>query len=354
MTTIKVKRILYIELYVANIVQAAFFYINAFGFKVVNKAKCESENEVSIVLVQKNIKLIVTSSKRIAGKITEQVNLYGDFVKDIAFEVQNIEDLHQQAVKHGFISIAEPQEAIFYGKKVKQSIIATLGNIQHTLIENINLSDDLLLDNDHEIELDDNMRCFIQDIDHIAIAVDNLTKWQNLYAQGLDFYPFYKETIETKHSGMDSVVMNSQNDFVKFVFVSPKQGTHKSQIQKYLDHNNNTPGVQHFAFATENIMAIVDKLRKMNVEFLSIPDDYYSNLSSELKTNFKTSIDSIKDLKILVDKDEDGYLLQIFTKPLQTRPTFFCELIQRQGATSFGKNNIMALFKAVEKQIEAK
>ena len=124
--------------------------------------------------------------------------------------------------------------------------------------------------------------------------------------------------------------------------------------QKYLDCNNSTPGVQHFAFSTESIMAIVDKLRKSNVEFLSIPDDYYSNLSPELKENFKTSIQNIKDLKILVDKDEDGYLLQICTKPLQTRPTFFCELIQRQGATSFGKNNIMALFKAVEKQIEAK
>ena len=212
--------------------------------------------------------------------------------------MQNIEALHQQAVKHGFISIAEPKEDIFYGGKVKQSIIGTLGNIQHTLIEKTNLSDNLLLDNYPEMELDDNMKCSIQDIDHIAIAVDNLTKWQDLYAQGLGFYPFYKETIETKHSGMDSVVMNSQNDFVKFVFVSPKQGTHKSQIQKYLDYNNNTPGVQHFAFSTENILDIVAKLRKSNIEFLSIPDDYYSNLSPELKENFKTSIQNIKDLKI--------------------------------------------------------
>jgi len=127
MTKIKVKRILYIELYVANIMQSAFFYISAFGFKVVNEKKIENENEVSIVLIQRNIKLILTSSKRITGKITEQVNLYGDFVKDIVFEVKNIEALHQQAVKHGFISIAEPKEDIFYGKKVKQSIIGTLG-----------------------------------------------------------------------------------------------------------------------------------------------------------------------------------------------------------------------------------
>jgi 4-hydroxyphenylpyruvate dioxygenase len=121
MTTIKVKKILYIELYVANIVQAAFFYISGFGFKVVNEKKIENENEVSIVLIQRNIKLILTSSKRITGKITEQVNLYGDFVKDIAFEVQNIEALHQQAVKHGFISIAEPKPKLVRNKIKRQA-----------------------------------------------------------------------------------------------------------------------------------------------------------------------------------------------------------------------------------------
>lgn len=344
-----VKRILYIELYVANIIQATYLYINSFGFKLVDLERYEDEDQVSIVLIQKNIKLILTSSKRIESEISKEVNLYGDFVKDIALEVQCMEPLYQKAIQNGFISIAAPKEIRMHGKKVKQSVVSTLGNIQHTLIENIDSVDNYL-----ENQFNNREKFLIHDIDHIAIAVNNLTKWQNLYAEGLGFYPFYQETIETKHSGMDSIVMNSQNNAVKFVFVSPKQGANKSQIQKYLDYNNTTAGVQHLAFSTEDILDVVSKFRNNNIEFLPIPDDYYIDLPSELKANFKTSIESIKDLKILVDKDEDGYLLQIFTKPLQTRPTFFCELIQRQGATSFGKNNIMALFKAVEKQIEVK
>lgn len=342
-----VKRIIYTELYVANIIQAASLYVNSFGFRLAKMEKYEDEDKVSIVLVQKNIKLILTASKRRTGEIAEQVNLYGDFVKDITFEVQNVEALHKKATQNGFVSIARPKEIRMHGKKAKQSIIGTLGNIQHTLIEKIDS-----IDNYPEIKLDDKEKFLIQDIDHIAIAVNNLAKWQNLYWHGLGFYPFYQETIETQHSGMDSVVMNSQNNFVKLVFIAPKEGTHKSQIQKYLDYNNNTAGVQHIAFSTENILDVVAQFRKSNIEFLSIPDDYYHNLPTELKEHFKTSIDCIKDLKILVDKDEYGYLLQIFTKPLQTRPTFFCELIQRQGATGFGKNNIMALFKAIENQIK--
>ena len=343
-----VIRILYVELYVANIIQATYFYINSFGFRLVDSEKYEDEDQVSVVLIQKNVKLILTSSKQIESAISKEVYLYGDFVKDIALEVSSMNSLYQKAIQNGFIAITAPKEMMIHGKNVKRSVISTLGNIQHTLIENID-SVDHYLENQHH-----NKKNLIHYIDHIAIAVDNLTTWQNLYEEGLDFYPFCRETIETKHSGMDSIVMNSRNNSVKFVFVSPKGGANQSQIQKYLDYNNSTPGVQHFAFATENILDIVAKCRNNNIEFLPIPDSYYIDLPLELKKNFKASIENIKDFKVLVDKDENGYLLQIFTKPLQTRPTFFCELIQRQGATGFGKNNIMALFKALEKQVEVK
>ena len=349
-----VKRIAHVEMYVANIILAVSFYQKVFGFKVVHTDKYDNADKVSVVLVQANIKLILTSSKCILGEIAEQISLYGDFVKDIALEVQNLETVYVQAIKSGFISIAPPQDIKFQGKKIRQSTIGTFGNIQHTLIEkvDIDMGDDFILPNHPLVKTENEIIEFIQDIDHIAIAVDELNKWRNLYEQGLGFYPFYQETIETKYSGMDSVVMNSQNDDVKFVFVAPKKGVHKSQIEKFLDYNNDTAGVQHLAFSTKDILDTIMQFKKNNIEFLSISDEYYNNLSSELKENFKEYIERIKDLKILVDKDDDGYLLQIFTKPLQTRPTFFCEFIQRQGATSFGKNNIMALFKAIEKQID--
>jgi 4-hydroxyphenylpyruvate dioxygenase len=145
--------------------------------------------------------------------------------------------------------------------------------------------------------------------------------------------------------------MNSNNDIVKFVFVAPKKSTYKSQIEKFLEHNN-ASGVQHLAFSTQDIVNAVRHFKKHYIEFLSIPDDYYDNLSDTLKKYFQNIFSSIKELGILVDQDNDGYLQQIFTKPIQTKPTFFLEIIQRSGANSFGKNNITALFKAVEKQLD--
>lgn len=337
-----VKRIIYLELYVANIVQAVNFYKEAFCFNVIQENRYENENKVSVILFQENITLILTSPKRHSGEISEQINLYGDFVKDIALEVHSLDITHSKALKAGFVSVIAPHETQFQGKKVKKSIISSFGNMQHTLIEGSEID---------EFKFSDSSQSLIEDIDHIAIAVDDLAAWTNLYEQGLEFHSFFEETIETKYSGMNSIVMNSQNNIIKFVFVSPKKAIHKSQIEKYLDYNNDTSGVQHLAFSTRNILDTITKLKKNNIEFLNISDDYYHNLSVELKENFKDSIENIKDLKILVDKDESGYLLQSFTKPLQTRPTFFCEIIQRHGATSFGRNNIMALFEALEKQL---
>jgi 4-hydroxyphenylpyruvate dioxygenase len=344
-----IRKVDYIELYVSNIIHSTFFYQNAFGFKVAASGKFKDENKVSNLLLHGDVKLILTSSKNTSDETTEQINLHGDFVKDIALEVENIEILYNQAVKCGFKPISPPIELECKTGKVKSAVIGTFGNTRHTLIERIDNNDRFTLPNYPDISIDINIKASIQNLDHLAIAVNKLEKWQELYRKGLNFYQFYQETIETKHSGMDSVVMNSQNDIVKFVFVASKAGSYKSQIEKFLDYNNDC-GVQHLAFSTNDILKTVTQLKQSSIEFLPIPNDYYENLPDKLKEKFKYEIDSIKFLNILLDKDDYGYLLQIFTKPLQTRPTFFLELIQRQGATSFGRNNIMALFKAVEKQ----
>lgn len=345
-----IKKIDHVELYVANIVQATSFYKNTFGFKTIAERIFDDE-KVSNLLTQGNIQLILTSSKNPKDNISKQVNLHGDFVKDISFEVVGIEKIFSQIISNDFKVVEFPTKLEYQGNVIIKAKIATFGDVEHTLIEKIDcnkkfiLPDYPVLDNDIKIEAN------LQTIDHVAIAVDNLYEWKNLYQQGLNFYQFYQETIETKHTGMDSIVMNSPNNSVKFVFVAPKKGTYKSQIEKFLEYNSSC-GVQHLAFSTQNILDTIKYLKQNNIEFLPIPDSYYENLPIVLKEKFKSSFNTIKELRILLDQDDDGYLQQIFTKPLQTTPTFFLEIIQREGANSFGRNNIMALFKAVEKQLD--
>lgn len=344
-----IKKIGYVELYVTNIVQATSFYQNTFGFEIIAQKTFNNEI-VSNLLTQGDIQLILTSSKNPGDNVTKQVNLHGDFVKDISFEVIDIEKTFNQIITSGFKVIEFPTKLEYQDNIIIKAKIATFGDIEHTLIEKIDCNKRFILPDYPTLDTDIKIEANLQTIDHVAIAVDNLYEWKNLYKQGLNFYQFYQETIETKHTGMDSVVMNSLNNSVKFVFVAPKKGTYKSQIEKFLEYNGSC-GIQHLAFSTQNILDTIKYLKQNSIEFLSIPDSYYENLPLALKEQFKTNFNVIKELGILLDQDDSGSLQQIFTKPIQTKPTFFLEIIQREGSSSFGKNNIMALFKAVEKQL---
>lgn len=349
-------KIAYVELYVANIIQATNFYKNALGFNIVAQGistNGRTSNKISNILTQGSIYLILTSSLDYKDLLSKQVNVHGDFVKDISFEVTNIYKVYNQAISQSFVSIEKPNVISHQGNKVIKAKIGTFGDVVHTLIEKIHCKDEFVVPGYPVLNFqkETSPSSKIDKLDHVAIAVDNLNKWKEFYRDGLGFYQFYQETIETKRTGMDSVVMNSNNDIVKFVFVAPKKTTYKSQIEKFLEYNN-ASGVQHLAFSTQDIISTVRHLKKHHIEFLAIPDEYYDNLSDTLKKYFQNIFSSIKELGILVDQDNDGYLQQIFTKPIQTKPTFFLEIIQRSGAYSFGKNNITALFKAVEKQLD--
>ena len=356
-STVMIHKITHVEMYVANIIQASNFYKNALGFKVIaqniNANSNASNTTVSHILTQGSIYLILTSSVDSQGLVSKQVNIHGDFVKDLAFEVNDIDKIFSNSIPQGFKVIEEPTTIEHQGNKLIKAKIGTFGDVEHTLIERVSYNSDFILVGHSVLNLQTKIPPQFNEInlDHVAIAVDDLDKWTEFYRKGLGFYQYYNETIETKRTGMDSIVMNSTNDLVKFVFIAPKKSTYKSQIEKFLEYNN-APGVQHLAFSTRDIIDTVHNLTKHDIEFLAIPDEYYDNLSTVLKERFQDNFSSIKELGILVDQDSEGYLQQIFTKPLQTKPTFFLEIIQRIGANSFGRNNIMALFQAVEKQLD--
>jgi len=236
------------------------------------------------------------------------------------------------------------------GLSIKVAKIKTFGNTYHTLVE-YNDDNHFIIPNLYYTGKYTCNNDGLQDIDHIAIAVQDLNKYCSNYESGLCFYMSHKETVETQKSGMNSVVMNSKNDSIKFVFVEGINGKAMSQISQFLYHNAGE-GVQHLAFSSFDILRDISTYKAKGLDFLSAPTGYYSSFSSTLKMYFKKILEDLKTYQILVDRDEKGYLLQIFTRPIQTKPTLFLEIIQRDGSKGFGRNNILALFKSIESQIK--
>ncbi len=345
-----INNIYYVEMYVANILHSTSFYVKNFGFIHIAQKSSNDGNTVSNLLVNGNTKLILTASKLPDSEISKKVHIRGDFVNDISFEVDDLETIYQQMSNNGFNVITPIEQIIAKDNSYKFATLSANGDIQHSLVEKQNCNSSFFLKGFSLIDNIQDRNGSVIKVDHIAIAVDNLERFTELYKRGLGFYNFFSETIKTKHTGMDSVVMNSKNDAVKFVFVTPIPNTRESQIDKFLQYNGGS-GVQHIAFLTDNILDVVNDISKNGISFVPAPDAYYDTIDSHLKDYFLHRLENIKDLGVLVDKDDKGYLLQIFTTPLQTRPTFFIEIIQREGAESFGRNNIISLFNAVEKQL---
>ena len=337
---IKIK---YIEIYVANLVQSKFYYAKGLGFKEIyynTNEKCGTEQSL---LKLGNILLLLTSSKDNNSNVSKEINLHGDAVKDIAFEVDNIELLMDNANNLGIQILEQPKECLlFESEKIIKAVISTFGDTRHTLIQKINK------DTTCTEEKQDN-NTSISHIDHLAIAVDDFNYWRNYYKTIFGFYQSYKEKIETNLTGMDSIVMGLPNNEIKLVFVKPLKKKLTSQIDMFLKYNG-CPGVQHIAFLSTNIINTLKTLGSNGIELLNIPNSYYDNLSQNIKLNYKKVLNELRDLNILIDEEDNKFLLQVFTKPIQTKPTLFYEIIQRDGASNFGKNNIIALFKAMEEQ----
>jgi 4-hydroxyphenylpyruvate dioxygenase len=342
----------YLEFYVGNAFQAAHFYRNLYGFKPVAFAGLETgvRDRASIVLEQNDIRLVLTTALTPDHPITRHVSLHGDDVKDIAFTVDDAEGAYRAAIRNGAHSILPPTEFSGPGGSMVKATVAALGETVHSFIQREGRLDATVFPNFEPIENPPpSVSTGLKTIDHIAISVEahTLNRMVDFYHEVLSFHESFSEDILTEYSSMNSKVVENSTGGIKFPMVEPAPGRRKSQIEEYLSFHFG-PGAQHVAFASDDIIASVRALRANGNEFLRTPDAYYHVLKERVG-DFDEDLEALRDLNILVDRDEWGYLMQIFTKPVMTRPTIFTEVIQRKHARGFGAGNIRALFEAIER-----
>jgi len=346
------KKIHHVEFVVGNAKQAAFFYRQGFGFDQVAYRGPEtgSPDRVSYLLKQNDIWLILTTPLKHDDPLSTWLMLHGDGVRDIAFEVENIEDVYDHAMSNGARSFSAP-EVISDGRgSLKMATIHTYGETLHSFIQRDGYDGYLPGFEPAEIK---GRSTGLQFIDHVVgnLADRQMDKWVDWYDRTLGlskFVSYDDKDISTEYTALRSTVVASEDRVIKFPLNEPAAGKKKSQIQEYIDANL-TAGVQHLAFNTDNILETIKALRENGMDFLPVPEGYYDDVWDRVGV-VKEDKDKVKDLRILVDRDDNGYLLQLFTRPLQDRPTFFIEIIQRSGSDSFGKGNFKALFETIEQE----
>ncbi|MFB4164283.1 4-hydroxyphenylpyruvate dioxygenase [Alteribacillus sp. JSM 102045] len=345
----------HLELYVGNAKQAAYYFSKALGFKTTNYRGLETgcRDRVSYVLEQGAIRLVVTGTLTETTDIASFVKLHGEGVKDIALKVSDVEEAYHGVVDRGGIGIKEPWTEKDGNGLVKKAVIGTYGDTIHTLIENVDYQGSFLPGYEPYEGNDTASSTGIVGIDHVVGNVEVMEKWTTYYEKVFGFNVlrhFNDNDISTEYSALMSKVMTNGTGRIKFPINEPAEGKRKSQIQEYLDFYNG-PGVQHLALLTNDIIDTVKALKANGVEFLNTPAAYYEELNQRVG-NIEEDIKKLQELGILVDRDDEGYLLQIFTKPLVDRPTFFIEIIQRKGARGFGEGNFKALFQSIEREQE--
>ncbi|HEY7897847.1 MAG TPA: 4-hydroxyphenylpyruvate dioxygenase [Gemmatimonadaceae bacterium] len=353
----------YIEFYVGNAKQAAHFYTSALGFNVVAYRGPETgvRDRASYLLQQDKIRFVLTTAIRPdlsaeAKAIADHVYRHGDGVRDLALWVDDARDAYEKAVERGAESVHEPRVMRDDDGEVIVAAIKTYGETIHSLVERKNYKG-LFMPGYRAMKLQYQPNSVgLKYVDHCVgnVELGKMNVWVNFYATVMGFrnlLTFDDKMISTEYSSLMSKVMANGNDRIKFPINEPAAGKKKSQIDEYLEFYNG-PGVQHMALATDDIIATVKQLRDRGVQFLSgVPGTYYANLQERIG-KIDEPIDELEKLGVLVDRDPDGYLLQIFTKPVEDRPTVFYEIIQRKGAKSFGAGNFKALFEAIEREQE--
>ncbi|MCH1627942.1 4-hydroxyphenylpyruvate dioxygenase [Fredinandcohnia quinoae] len=347
-----VQEVDYLEIYTGNAKQASHYFCTAFGFKLVAYSGLETGNRetVSYVLQQRKIRLILTGSLKEESRVSSFVKKHGDGVKDIALTVENVERAYDEAVSRGAIAISPPIELNDEHGIIKKAIIGTYGDTIHTLVERKGYKGTFMPGFEPMVGTSPFEDAGFIGIDHVVGNVERMEEWVNYYANVMGFKEmthFTDDDISTEYSALMSKVMHNGGR-IKFPINEPAEGKRKSQIQEYLEFYNG-PGVQHLAILTEDIVNTVAILKKNGVEFLNTPDSYYEMLSERVG-KIDEDIEKIRELNILVDCDDEGYLLQIFTKPIVDRPTLFVEIIQRKGARGFGEGNFKALFESIERE----
>lgn len=347
----RLKNIHHIELLVGNAKQAAFYYRRAFGFSQFAYMGPETgcRDRCSYGLEQGKARIVLTTPLDPASTAAEFVRKHGDSVCDIAFQVDDARAAFDEAVSRGAQMAQAPHILSDASGVVRRASIHTYGDTIHSFLSYEGYAGPFL-PGYHAAPVA-NGDAGILRIDHIVgnVELGKMNYWADWYSRILGFeryLSFDDKDISTEYSALMSVVMSDDSHSVKFPINEPAEGRKKSQIQEYLEYNQG-PGVQHVALLTRDIVETVSRLRANGVEFLFVPESYYEGLESRVG-RIDEDAAAIKDLGILVDRDEEGYLLQLFTKPVEDRPTLFFEIIQRHGSRGFGKGNFKALFEAIE------
>jgi 4-hydroxyphenylpyruvate dioxygenase len=349
----------YVEFYVGNAKQAAHFYKTAFGFQSLAYSGPETgvRDRASYVIRQNKLTFMLTTPMRTENPIADHIYKHGDGVKVLALRVDDATSAWKETTKRGGKSYLEPKTLEDDNGRVVMSGIHTYGDTVHLFIERKDYNG-VFMPGFRKWESAYNpSEAGLLYVDHCVgnVGWNQMNPWVKFYEDVMGFrniLSFDDKDISTEYSALMSKVMSNGNGFVKFPINEPAEGKKKSQVEEYLDFYNGE-GVQHVAIATNNIIETVRDLKKRGVEFLSIPGSYYDTVLDRVG-KIDEDLEPLRELGILVDRDDEGYLLQIFTKPVEDRPTLFFEIIQRKGAKSFGKGNFKALFEALEKEQDAR
>jgi 4-hydroxyphenylpyruvate dioxygenase len=346
----------YVEFYVGNAKQAAHYYMTAFGFQPLAYAGPETgiKDRASFAVRQNKLTLVLTTPLRPDNEIADHVYKHGDGVKAIALKVDNATNAWEETTKRGARSYMTPQHINDKDGEVVLSGIHTYGDTVHLFVERKNYNGPFMPGyrswSNPYFKTEETGLLYV---DHCVgnVGWNQMNPWVKFYEEVMGFrniLSFDDNDISTEYSALMSKVMSNGNGFVKFPINEPAEGKKKSQVEEYLEFYNGE-GVQHVAMATNDIVHTVTELRNRGVEFLRVPNSYYDDLIERVG-HIDEDLEPLKELGILVDRDDEGYLLQLFSKPVEDRPTLFFEIIQRKGAKSFGKGNFKALFEAIERE----
>lgn len=345
----------HIEFFVGNAKQASLFYQHCLGFQLVAYAGPETgiRDRASYVLQQNKIRFVLTTAIRQDSEIAAHVHKHGDGVKALALWVDDARKSFAETTARGAIAAREPQVLKDDFGEVVVASIKTYGETIHTFVERRNYRGPFLPGYKPLQSTFAATPTGLKYVDHCVgnVELGKMNEWVRFYEEVMGFkllITFDDKDISTEYSALMSKVVSSGNGYIKFPINEPAAGKKKSQIEEYLEFYQG-PGVQHIAIATDDILFTVAELRKRGMEFLHVPDTYYEDVLDRVG-KINEDLKDLKKLNILIDRDEEGYLLQIFSKPVQDRPTLFFEIIERNGAKSFGKGNFKALFESIERE----
>jgi 4-hydroxyphenylpyruvate dioxygenase len=346
----------HVEFYVGNARQSAHYYRSAFGFTLTGYSGPETgvRDHASYLLEQDKIRFVLTTPLRPDHPITEHLKLHGDGVRDIALTVDDAESAYRETTKRGARGVREPFTVRDEQGEVRMSSIAAYGDTLHTFVERRNYRGTFLPGFKAVAGPDKIARPVgLKYVDHMVgnVGWHQMNTWVKFYEDVMGFrlyQTFDDKDISTEYSALISKVMANGNGRIKFPINEPAEGRKKSQIEEYIEFYQG-PGVQHIAMGTGDIIGTVRKLHDQGVDFLKVPSTYYRELTGRVG-KIDEPLEQLEELGILVDRDDEGYMLQIFTKPVEDRPTLFYEVIQRKGSRSFGKGNFKALFEAIERE----